>query len=83
MASLFKATGKPYRSTTGNPAYVNHRLRSPLWKLVRKPQIARRNRTLNRNCPNLARAVATNRLTSPFEYVGPANAEDARRFGIL
>ena len=83
VASLYVATGKPYRSTTGNPGYIAHRLRSPLWKLTRRPSLARQTRSNNRKCRQLGRAVATNRLTSSFEYIGPPNTEDARRFGVL
>jgi len=30
VASLFKATGRPYRSVTGSPAMIHHRAKSPI-----------------------------------------------------
>lgn len=46
VASMFKATGKPYFSVTGNPSMMHARMRSPLWKLNRQPgQTAKLGRT--------------------------------------
>jgi len=36
IASAFKAVAKHYRGTTGHPAFIQHRLRSPLWRVVRR-----------------------------------------------
>jgi hypothetical protein len=44
VAGLFKATGKPYYSTTSNPAMIQHRARSPLWRMARKPSMVRSRR---------------------------------------
>jgi energy-coupling factor transporter ATP-binding protein EcfA2 len=82
VASIFRATGKPYRDTTGHPGHVHHRRRSPLWKTTRAMGILRATRTRNK-AVGLRNANAFNRLTCSFEYIGPARPEDARRFGIL
>ena len=31
----------------------------------------------------LKKTLATNRLTASFDYVGPINREDARKFGVV
>lgn len=84
VASLFVATGKPYRDTTSHPAMTRYRLRSPLWKCVRLPSLAIRNgRTSLNRSHGLAPTMATDRLTCSFEYAGPARPAEARGFGIL
>jgi ABC-type nitrate/sulfonate/bicarbonate transport system ATPase subunit len=84
VASLFVATGKPYRSVTGNPAMIRHRCRSSLWKMIRKPSL---NNGMMKNSPlpnikKFSETGATNRYTASFEYVGPSRPDDARRFGL-
>jgi GNAT superfamily N-acetyltransferase len=68
VAGLFKATGKPYRSTTSSPAMILHRARSPLWKMIRRPSMVRNQKHggLNTNCRS-----SHGRLTASFEYFGP------------
>jgi len=84
VASLFKATGKPYRDTTAHPAHVHYRVKSPNWKCSRGPGLARGNgRTSLNHGRGMGRTIATNRLTMSFEYIGPARPTEARRFGIL
>ena len=78
VASFFRATGKPYRSVTANPAMIYHRARSPLWRMTRAPS-----RLGHNSMSVLRRTSSANRLTASFEYVGPARPEDARRFGCL
>lgn len=82
VASIMKATGKRYFSATSHPAMIHYRNRSPLWKLVR---------TLGRTAGSqglkamwdTSKMDASSRLSASFEYVGPANIEKAREFGIL
>ena len=84
VASLMKAAGKPYRSTTSNPAMIRHRVRSPLWKMIRKPSLVKRDAgELSRRRVGSGTTRAINRLTAGFEYVGPPLSEEARRFGII
>src|SRR5206468_991457 len=67
VAAIYRATGKPYYSTTGHPALIRHRCRSPLWRVTRRPTIA--------TCPHASRGMAgagsIGRITAGFEYVGP------------
>ena len=84
VAGVMKATGRKYRSTTGNPAMIRHRAASPLWKLIRKAGLNRSETEEARNRRGVGVAItrARNRLTTGFEYVGPARPEDARRLGV-
>jgi hypothetical protein len=77
VASLFKATGKPYRSVTGNPAMIHHRAKSPLWKMTRPPS-----QVGVSSMRGFARSSARSRMTASFEYVGPARGEEASRLGV-
>jgi GNAT superfamily N-acetyltransferase len=80
VASLFRGTGKPYLSTTSHPAMMRHRARSPLWRMIRKPSLA----GVHRGRGTGMKATGSgSRITAGFEYVGPANDQEARRFGIL
>jgi hypothetical protein len=66
VASLWKGLGYRATSTTTHPALTRSRLASPRWRLTRAPALAAgrdRLRSLRH---------ATTRLTSGFEYVGPA-----------
>lgn len=78
VASLYRATGRPYRCVTGHPALVRRRANSPLWRMTRRLSLARPPRL-----GTLKQRAALWRLTGSFEYVGPARAEDARAFGIV
>jgi ABC-type molybdenum transport system ATPase subunit/photorepair protein PhrA len=82
IASLMIASGKPYRSTTGSPATIHHRCRSPNWRLIRKPGLNRRNRREASKGFELARSRAVARLTAGFEFIGPARPDEARRFAV-
>jgi len=71
VASLFKATSKPYYSTTSHPAMIRHRARSPLWKMTRKPSMVssrRHSGITKRDC-----CSSYGRITASFEYVGAAD----------
>ena len=81
VASLYRATGKPYTSTTSHPAMIGHRARSPLWRLTRRPGLAA-GRSKAGRFSLMRRTAAVDRLTAGFEYVGPARPDDARRFGL-
>jgi hypothetical protein len=79
IASLYRATGRPYFSTTAHPGLIHHRCRSPLWRVTRAPG----KMTSPHSARTLAAAGSTARLTAGFEYVGPARPEGARRLGVL
>ncbi|HVV98915.1 MAG TPA: ABC transporter ATP-binding protein [Planctomycetaceae bacterium] len=84
VASLYRATAKPYFSTTSNPAMIHHRARSPVWKMLRKPSMIR-TRTHSRSIGSAKTRMKCSfgRITAGFEYVGPVRREDAERFGIM
>ena len=76
VASLYKATGKPYTSVTANPAMIGYRYRSPKWCMRSGPKL--------HGLPSkMAKTTATNRLTASFDYTGPANYDEARNFGVI
>jgi hypothetical protein len=71
IASVFVASGKRYRSVTSSPAMIQHRARSALWNMARKPSMIPRANNLNDG------AWARNdRLTATFEYVGPKASDE-------
>ena len=82
VASLISATGKPFISTTANPAMATHRKRSSNWVQTKKM-------SLNSNGKGktadkiLNRTAASTRFTASFKYVGPTNKDDAFKFGLL
>lgn len=63
IASLWKGLGFRAVSTTTHPAMIRSRLRSPLWRMTRRPSLGGRGDVFRH---------ATTRLTAGFEYVGPA-----------
>jgi ABC-type ATPase involved in cell division/GNAT superfamily N-acetyltransferase len=63
-AGLWKALGCRATSTTTHPAMIAARLRSPHWRLTRKPSFAAGHEGKVRH--------AVTRLTAGFEYVGPS-----------
>ncbi len=65
VASLFAALGKAYSSVTSHPAMIRHRLRSPVWRLMRKPRVGKRQ--------GLPGWKGSGRMTAGFRYVGPAS----------
>ncbi len=81
VASLYRATGKPYTSTTSHPAMIGHRARSPLWRMTRRPSLAAGVGKSGRSSL-MRRTAAVDRLTAGFEYVGPARPGEARRLGL-
>lgn len=81
IASLYRATGRPYYSTSSHPAMIRHRCRSPLWRVTRKP---RTSTTPHEGVgTRMARTGSVGRLTGSFEYVGPARGDDAARLGAI
>jgi hypothetical protein len=62
-AALWKALGCRATSTTTHPAMIAARLRSPHWRLTRRPSFAAGHEGKVRH--------AVTRLTAGFEYVGP------------
>lgn len=82
IASLFAATGKPYRSVTSHPAMIRHRLRSRLWRMSRPPSRCRIGHRTDQRYAGFDRSSSWRRMTASFEYVGDPRIEDAKRFRI-
>jgi len=78
VASIYRATGKPYTSTTSHPAMIYHRAKSPLWRMTRKPGLTGGGRRFSL----MRKTAAIDRLTAGFEYVGPARFSEARLFQV-
>lgn len=84
VGGVMRCMGRPYRSTTANPAMVRHRAKSPLWKMIREPGRTTAGKLMNATASGGAifnRATA--RFTAGFEYVGPKRPDDAKRMGII
>jgi hypothetical protein len=78
VAGMCRATGKPYFSTTGNPAMIRHRAKSPLWKMLRAPSRV----TGHNGAARFVGSSSNKRLTAGFEYLGPPKPEEARQLGL-
>lgn len=81
IASLYRATGKPFFSATSHPALRMHRMRSAAWRMIRKPSFTRTSQSST--IAGMNASHATHRLTSSFEFIGPANVEEAVKFGVV
>lgn len=79
VAGVMMCRGKGYGSTTSHPAMIRHRLRSPLWRCVRKPCLAPPTSTSHAT----QRSRAAYHLTAGFAFIGTANEPAARSLGIL
>jgi len=80
VAAMFVATGKRYCSRTSHPAMIRHRARSKRWTMHRGVSFG------NRHGGKFAafnRSAALHRLTAGFRYIGPANYDAARIFGLV
>ena len=80
VASMFVATGKPYRSTTTHPGMIYSRCRSPKWRMTIAPKI--RSKIGATGIKLFANTVSTSRSVASFEYIGPANSNDAAWYGV-
>lgn len=85
VGGVMRATGKKYRSTTGNPAMIRHRAKSSEWKMIRPPTRtsvgANERKSLAAVGNGASRAI--NRFTASFQFVGSPRFEDARRLGVV
>jgi hypothetical protein len=80
IAGIYRATGKPYYSTTSHPAMIHHRARSPLWRMARKPGLTGGS---SRRFSAMRKTAAIDRLTAGFEYAGPARFKEARALEVI
>jgi len=79
VASLYAATGKPYRSTTGHPAMIASRMRNANWRMTQSPKLHAKSKTSKL----LNKTIASRRLVASFLYIGPTNVEDALAFKVV
>jgi ABC-type dipeptide/oligopeptide/nickel transport system ATPase subunit len=80
VASLFASTEKSYYSTTSHPAMISVRNQSSQWALKRAPgHIA----VFQGSTLSGDHVKSKNRLTSSFEWAGPAREDAARRLGVV
>ena len=81
VAGMYLATGKPFTIVTSSPARISYLSRSKTWDMRSgpglQPKIGQTAKV------GLEKYLATNRLTASFDYVGPVNKEDAKRFGVI
>ena len=70
VASAYKGLGFRVLSTTASPSLVASRSRDPRWKCIKKPSLSTPRKT--RHAKIVGWVPALNRLTSTWEYVGPA-----------
>lgn len=78
IASMYAATGKPYSRVTSHPAFCAYLARSPYWRMERAGGMNTKAGSHN----GLGNSTATSRLTRSFRYVGPADPDNARLFGL-
>lgn len=83
VAAMFSATGKEFRSTTGHPSMVRHRIRSRYWETLRLPSLANFSAQSASSKKGLGRSAASARMTASFRYCGPARPDEARALGVL
>jgi hypothetical protein len=81
VGSLFKATGKPYFSTTSHPAMIRHRAKSKLWHMTRRPNIVTGKH--GGAGTGMGKTISNGRITAGFRYVGPARPDEAAGFGVI
>jgi ABC-type ATPase involved in cell division len=71
VASIFRGAGLRWRATGSHPGIVQHRARSPLWDMDRRPGfVAQGGRRGIMGAGGWRES--SNRRTASFEYVGPA-----------
>lgn len=76
VASAYRGIGSRILSTTASPALIASRSHDNRWKCIRKPNLA-----LPRGITSSRKSwtPAVNRLTSTWEYIGPAMDEQEAR----
>ncbi len=80
VASMFRATGKPYSSVTANPAMIHHRAKSSDWNMRAAPMLHAK---VGKTSSVKRFSSASSRLTASFDYIGPIRADDAKKLGVI
>lgn len=79
VASAYRGVGMRILSTTASPALISSRKRNPDWKCIQKPHLApKRGKTADKKMKK-GWVPAINRMTSTWEYIGPAMDEKKAR----
>lgn len=79
VCGLYRCLGKPVSITSGHPGLVRALSKSHTWKTLRPFSARLGRRTGNRIAYSDA---SSQRKTASFEYVGPAEKQEARAFGL-
>ena len=78
IASIFEASKHHCSIVTGHPSLITSLFNSDEWEMRRKPSVV--------NAPSkktgLSMTAATTRMTAGFRYIGSAQEQDARLFGV-
>jgi len=80
VASMFRATGKPYSSVTSNPAMITHRAKSKNWNMRATPMLHAK---VGKTSSIKGFTSASSRLTASFDYTGPIRTDDAKKLGVI
>ncbi len=70
IGALCRGNGNRYHSQTSHPAMIRARAKSPLWRMIAKPNNS--TKTMGSTLKSGISAGIALRLRSTFEYVGPA-----------
>ena len=70
VARMYVSTGRPYFGTTSHPGIIRHRVRSPLWRIVRPPGMVSPVSRAEMKRTGMARFCSIGRITASFEFIG-------------
>lgn len=83
VAGMFASTAVPYFSTTSHPGMIAHRRRHPeRWRIVRNASMSMKTQEGLVSIGSGERKTSALRLTESHQYVGPADADGAKRLGV-
>tara|TARA_R100000656_G_scaffold117912_1_gene91444 strand:- start:756 stop:1871 length:1116 start_codon:yes stop_codon:yes gene_type:complete len=82
VSAIMRATGKPVYDRMSHPAVIRALAKSSDWKMTSKPK---RQIPLGRTSSKqtLSPALARNRITAAFKYVGKIDYENAEALGVI
>jgi len=86
VAAMFRATGKPYISTTSHPAMMRYRCASGRWRMNRGPSRVQCGGNANDTSGKGRKGGSYNsasRITAGFEFTGPPRRDEAIGFGLI
>jgi len=83
IAAVFAATGVPYHSLTSHPAMIRHRMKSPLWRCLRRPGMVDKGHTGLAKADGIKRANSAMRISASFRYAGQPDPRGATLLGVM